>query len=332
MSETNPPLIVNVIRGQQIECSHQVSAVVVNSDSQTLQSWGESDLKIFPRSSIKPLQALALFQSGAYDQFQITDQELVLACASHSGEKPQTDLIQTWLKRLNLSIQDLECGTHYPSHQNATIELLNSHEQVSPIHNNCSGKHTGMLAACLSLRVPTKGYTDRNHPLQIMIKEILEDFCDTKITSDDTAIDGCSIPTYFLNLKKLALAVARFSAPTGRFEKYKKASHKIINAISQNPYYLGGTDRYCTKMTQALKGQGFVKTGAEGVMFACLPEKRIGIALKVTDGTTRGAELSMSFILNKLGVLTQNDYSEFSKVEVKNWNQIVTGYIEVKKP
>lgn len=330
MSESHSPLTINVVRGSQTECLHSVSAVVMNNDAQIVSQWGNTELKIFPRSSIKPLQALALFQSGAYDQFKITDKELAIACASHSGEKPHTQLVESWLQRLTLSTEDLECGAHYPSYQNATLELLHERKPMTAIHNNCSGKHAGMLASCLALKVPTKGYVNAEHPLQIMIKKLIEEFCEIQLKNEDMAIDGCSIPTYYISLNSLALSMARFAAPSGSLDKYQSATKKILSAIVQNPYYLGGTDRYCTRMTEALNGKGFVKTGAEGVMFACLPELKTGVAMKVADGATRAAELGMSYILNRIGALSNSDYAEFSKIEIKNWNQILTGHIEVK--
>lgn len=329
MSNSYSSIKVDVIRGHNVESHHLVSASVVNSNGNLVMSWGNTDTQIYPRSSIKPLQALTILTSDAINKFNVTDLELALACASHSGEIEHVKIVEQWLHRMGLSYKDLECGAHAPTHLNSAINLYKNNAGINALYNNCSGKHTGMLVSCLALGLNTHGYVQANHPLQIKIRNLIEDFCSIKISPTDIAIDGCSIPTYYLNMNSLALAMARFANPKDEFEKYKFATEKIFKTIVNNPYYLAGTDRYCTRMTTALDKSGFVKTGAEGVMFACLPSLDLGVVVKADDGASRAAETSMSWILKKLGALSDNRYHEFSMTEVSNWNQIRTGAIKI---
>lgn len=321
------PLNVDVWRGPNIESRHTVSAVVVNSSGQIQYAWGEPHQKIYPRSSIKSLQALPIILSGAADRFAISDIELALASASHNGEPEQVEVIQQWLRRLGLSVNDLECGAHPPGYSKAAAELIQSGNQYTALHNNCSGKHTGMLATALAMGKNTQGYSKASHPVQIMIKKLIEDFCSEQIQETDIAIDGCSIPTYYLTMKNLATGMARLGDEESLVPAYRQAAEKVYSAIVSNPYFVAGTDRYCTLIMTALNGRALIKTGAEGVMFATIPEINCGVVVKVQDGTVRAAEVAMSFILNELGLLDPQSAEKFCEIPVRNWNQILTGQI-----
>lgn len=329
MSKSHLPLTVDVMRAANTESRHSVSAVVVNSRGEIEYSWGITERKIYPRSSIKSIQALSIILSGAAEKFNISDIELAMASASHGGEKKHTEIVSQWLSRMGLSPLDLECGSHLPSHQISAINLLKSGEDFTALHNNCSGKHTGMLATALALNENTKGYTHAEHPVQKLTKQVIEDFCSENIEEKSTAIDGCSIPTYFLQMRNLALAMARLGTPQSLPEKYRSAAERIYRANVENPFYIAGTDRYCTRMMTELDKKGLVKTGAEGVMFASLPTLQLGVVVKVHDGAARAAEMTMSWILKELGLLSDSSWEKFSQIPIKNWNQILTGSIQI---
>lgn len=325
----NTPLQVNIFREKNIESKHLVSAVVMTSNGQLMQTFGDIAQKIYPRSSIKCIQAIPIIISGAAEKFNVSDIELALASASHSGEKKHTDAVQNWLNRIGLSSNDLECGSHAPANQTAFINLIKSQHHFSALENNCSGKHTGMLAASLAMNVATKGYVKNEHPVQQLIQKIIEEFTSEKISLNDTAIDGCTLPTYFLRLQNLALAMARFADPKIFSSQYQLACERITNAIMQNPFYIAGTDRYCTQMTTLMSQQGFVKTGAEGVMFAVLPKLKMGVAVKCHDGHSRAAEVAMTHVLVGLKVINETEAQEFIEPQIKNWNGLTTGHISV---
>ena len=167
------------------------------------------------------------------------------------------------------------------------------------------------------------------HPVQLAVKETLEDFCSEKITEQNSAIDGCSIPTYFLPMKSLALAMARFADPEKLPDKYHEACKRIYSAVTEYPFYIAGKDRYCTNMTIELEKKGMIKTGAEGVMFAALPELKLGVVVKAHDGNVRASEASMSWILHEIGALSKGSLDKFMPVPIKNWNGIKTGQITI---
>lgn len=325
----NSPLQINIFREKNIESKHTVSAVVMVSNGQLMQSFGDVAQKIYPRSSIKCIQAIPIITSGAAEKFNISDIELALASASHNGEQKHTEAVKNWLTRINLSEADLECGSHAPANQLAFINLIKSHRHYSTLENNCSGKHTGMLAAALALSAPTKGYVKNEHPVQQLIQKIIEEFTSEKVNANDIAIDGCTLPTYFLRLQNLALAMARFADAKNFSSTYQVACERITSAIMQNPFYIAGTDRYCTQITTLMNGQGFVKTGAEGVMFAALPKLKLGIAVKCHDGHSRAAEVAMTHILLSLKVLSETEAKDFISPQIKNWNGLTTGHISV---
>lgn len=324
----NTPLQINIFRENNIESKHSVSAVVMTSSGQLMQTFGDVAQKIYPRSSIKCIQAIPIITTGAAEKFNVSDIELALAGASHSGELKHTDAVQNWLSRIGLSVTDLECGAHAPANQAAFINLLKN-KHFTALENNCSGKHTGMLAAALAMNAPTKGYVKNEHPVQQLIQKIIEDFTSEKISSTDIAIDGCTLPTYFLRLENLALAMARFADPQNFLSQYQVACERITNAIMQNPFYIAGTDRYCTQMTTLMQQAGFVKTGAEGVMFAALPKLKLGIAVKCHDGHSRAAEVAMTHILLSLKVISESEAQDFIRPQIKNWNGLTTGHISV---
>lgn len=328
-SQSMSPIQINEVRGQFVESKHKISGLVVDSDGNRLFEFGNADQKTFPRSSLKPLQAIPMVQSGAVEKYELSDIEIALACASHSGEADHVARVESWLKRINLSKDNLECGAHAPARQEAALNLAGAGQSFHAGHNNCSGKHAGMLCTALVKGEPLKGYINYDHPVQQRIKKVIEDFCDVTLTEKDYAIDGCSIPTFFMPLSSLALGMARLSNPFSLPINYQPAAQRILKACIENPFYIAGTDRYCTKMTTALNKQGFVKVGAEGVMIACLSEKKIGVALKCDDGGTRGAEVAMSYVLSKLEVLDELARAEFLSPKLVNWNKIETGYLAV---
>lgn len=326
----NTPLQINIFREKNIESKHAVSAVVMTSNGQLMQTYGDVAQKIYPRSSIKCIQAIPIITTGAAEKFNISDIELALASASHSGEQKHTEAVQNWLQRIGLSFADLECGSHAPANQAAFISLLKN-KNFTALENNCSGKHTGMLSSALAMNVTTKGYVKNEHPVQQLIQKIIEDFTSEKISSHDIAIDGCTLPTYFLRLQNLALAMARFADSQNFSSQYQVACERIATAIMQNPFYIAGTDRYCTQMTMLMHQQGFVKTGAEGVMFAALPKLKLGIAVKCHDGHSRAAEVAMTNILLSLNVINEAQAQDFIEPQIKNWNGLVTGYVKLQK-
>jgi L-asparaginase II len=324
---TIPSVAVVVRRGERVESEHRVAYAVADAAGRLLEAAGDVGRGVFPRSAIKPLQALALVESGAADRFALGEQELALACASHSGEPDHVALVRAWLARLELDAAALECGAHPPLHAPSAQRLADEGGLPEPVHNNCSGKHAGMLALAQELGAPAEGYTLIDHPVQRAVARTMSDLCDVDIAALPHGIDGCSVPTWAIPLRNLALGFARFGSGATFDEKRKAACRRIIEAVRAHPFMVAGTNRFCTRVMQAVP-RAFVKTGAEGVFCGAIPHAGLGIALKCDDGATRASEAAMAAIMASLPVWTdaeQRALKAFAQTDLSNWRKISVG-------
>ncbi|HEX9702876.1 MAG TPA: asparaginase [Rhodospirillales bacterium] len=301
----NKPLTVEVSRGDMVESRHLGAALVVDGRGRTVRAWGDTGRLIYPRSSIKPLQALALIETGAADGFAVSETELALASASHGGTPEHTGPVLAWLERLGLGEADLECGGHPPMDEKAAKALVRAGKAAGPVCNNCSGKHAGFLTTAKHLKEPTQGYSKIGHPVQARLRRILAELGDADPAKAPTGIDGCGIPVYGMPLSGLARALARMAAGDGLDADRRRAARRIVAAMTAHPRLVAGPDRFDTLAMQAAGGAFVVKGGAEGVHAAIIPKLGFGVALKIDDGAKRAAEVAMAAILAHLGVLPE---------------------------
>jgi L-asparaginase II len=299
-------------RGGVIESRHRVDFVVVRADGTVLAAAGDIERGVFPRSAIKPLQALPLVESGAAAAFGVSEAELALATASHGGEPRHVAGVRRWLARLGLGADDLECGPQLPSHQPSADVLLRAGEAPSRLHNNCSGKHAGFLTLARHLGVPTRGYVSPDHPVQRLIGETLRELTDLP-DLPPPAIDGCGIPTFPLPLRLTALAIARFADPEGLGAARAAACRRIAKAMRAHSELVAGEGRPCTLVMQAVP-EVLVKTGAEGVYVAAWPARRLALALKVLDGAGRASPVALMTLLDRLGALDDGARAALAEV------------------
>jgi L-asparaginase II len=322
-----PPVAVIVRRGERVESEHRVAYAVADAAGRLVEAAGDVGRAVFPRSAIKPLQALALVESGAADHFAVSAQELALACASHSGEPEHVALVRAWLARLDPSA--LECGAHPPLHAESAQRLTAAGRSPERVHNNCSGKHAGMITVARHLGAPIAGYSRADHPVQRLIEGIL--CAMTGLTAlPAPATDGCGVPTWPIPLGRLAAAMARFAAPDGLPAARAEACARLRAAMLAHPHLIAGTDRPCTEIMTAVSGV-LVKTGAEGVYAACVPGRQLGLALKVEDGAARAAPVALLALLEALGVLDPEATSTLAarlRPELRNHAGLVVGRIE----
>ncbi len=293
------PVLVEVTRGDAVESIHHGAVAVVDDSGQVLESWGNIVLPIFPRSAIKPIQALPLIESGAADHFNVSNKWIALACASHSGEVQHVSEVSRWLHRLGLGNADLECGAHAPRNKRAREQLRQAGESPRAVHNNCSGKHTGFLCTAVHLGEDTRGYIEVDHSVQKRVRQTVAETTGYDLDSAAQATDGCGIPTMAIPLQLLAFGMARFGSGKGLSEQRAAAAERIREAMLTEPLMVAGSDRFCTHVMRAGAGAIVVKTGAEGVFMAALPCKGIGIALKINDGHTRASETAMAALLRR---------------------------------
>lgn len=321
------PFYIEVIRGTEVESRHTVIASIYTRHSSSWESYGDHQQTISPRSSIKPIQALPLVLTNAAQHFQLSSEELALACASHTGEECHTQIIHNWMNKIGVNDTALECGTHPPTHTETLYQLLKNQSLPSAIHNNCSGKHVGMLTTALYLNEPIKNYVSQNHPVQQRIQHYIKTLCHMSSTPLNYGIDGCSIPTPFIPLKKIAEGFCEFIDPIHLTSHESEACQKIFSACIKHPLLTAGTGRYCTEMMKEAQGQVLLKGGAEGVMTGAIPQLKLGFALKALDGNSRASEFCTSILLNRFGLLPAS--SSFLKPKIYNWSQIETGYLRL---
>jgi len=297
------PLTVEVTRGSMVESCHRGTAVVMDAKGNAVHAWGEIERIVYPRSAIKPLQALAVVETGAAEAFAVTDAELALASASHSGQPQHMDVVLAWLERSGFGANDLECGAHEPPAPETTKARVRAGESPGPADNNCSGKHAGMLTTAKHLGEETAGYTRPGHPVQQRLRAILTDIGGADLSQAPEGTDGCGIPVFGMPLSAMARAMARM-ADTGGLEAGRaEAAGRIVAAMMSNPLLVGGRGRFDTIAMEAANGAFAVKTGAEGVHGAILPRLGLGVAVKIDDGARRAAQVAMAAILDYLGVL-----------------------------
>ena len=301
MSKPNP-ILIEVLRGTMVESRHHGAAAIVDAGGSVVAAWGDIERPVYARSAIKPLQALPLIETGAADRFALGDEEIALACASHSGEPEHVRHVEHWLARIGLTSSDLECGPHAPFNEEASAALLRTGASPSALHNNCSGKHTGFLTAAVHLGFATRGYIQPDHPVQRHWQEVLAQMSGTDLTSAPTGVDGCGIPVRGLSLRATAAAMAQLAAPVRLASVRAAAAGRVLRAMANAPFMVAGSGRFCTEVMRHAGAQVAVKTGAEGVYVAALPGKQLGVALKIDDGAARAAELAMATILCSLGV------------------------------
>lgn len=295
------PVLVEVLRNGTVESRHRGTVAVLHASGEVVYAAGDIDVPVFARSSIKPLQAMPLVETGALDKFSLDDNHLALACASHNGEPEHTDVVAEWLARLGLDCEDLECGAEWPYGTAAAQALAAAGEAPRRWHHNCSGKHAGMLSCCLHLDLPTTGYTAVDHPLHQYWKEAIEDLADVSLDRFPAGTDGCGLPAPALPLAALARAFARIAAaPAGLAACRAAALTRIREAMLGHSFLVAGSERCCTRLLQSCRVM--VKMGAEGLYAAALPETKLGIAIKIEDGATRAAEVALCALLAAAGL------------------------------
>lgn len=304
--------LVEVRRGSITESWHRGHVIAVDPDGNVVAYLGAPETTVtFLRSSAKPFQALPLLTSGAADRFAFTDQEVAMACASHNGEPIHTELVTSMLEKIGLGSEALRCGVHEPYSAEAARELRERGEAPNVLHNNCSGKHAGMLALALHLGAPIETYNRAEHPVQLAVGKAVAQFTGMPIEDMAVAVDGCAVPVFGMTIKTMARAYARLISPPPDFDPVtRRACERIVHVMSSYPELIGGTsDRLDTEIMRAAPGRLISKVGAEGVYTAGIKPceefpRGLGVALKIEDGDDRRARPTVVVeSLRQLGVL-----------------------------
>jgi len=298
--------LVKVTRGDAVESVHYGAIVVADSRGTVLFHVGSPEATTFLRSAAKPFQVLPVLTSGAADHYGFNRKELAVIISSHSGEKMHVDAVRAVLKKAALKESDLQCGAHAPYYRPAAAALAKSGKSPSVLHNNCSGKHAGMLALSRLWKAPLGSYLAPSHPVQKAVLRVLSQYCNVSEAAILGGVDGCSAPTFAVSLRQAAQGYARLLDPRFGSPEDQKAAGRAVAAMRSHPEMVGGTGRLDNALMRAVGKSFIAKIGAEGFYGLAYREKGkgIGIALKVADGNGDRARATATVeLLVQLGLL-----------------------------
>lgn len=323
-------LFVEVTRGGIVESRHFGDLAIVDRAGKLLWYVGDPHRVTFARSSAKPWQTVPLIETGAADEFEMSEEEIALCCASHNGEKQHVDKVIQFLNRIGISPDKLQCGAHAPYHAASHEALLRGNQEITAVHNNCSGKHSGMLALAKYIGADLDSYLSPTHPIQALIQEVVSDLCEVAREDIVIGIDGCGVPVFGLPVLSMANAYAKIADPSDLPEKRQAAIRRIRKAMLTHPDLVAGTGRFCTGLMNAGGGAILGKAGAEGVYCACLPDVGIGLALKVDDGNSRAGYPVVVEALRQTGLVSPeiiDSLADFHHPQLRNHKGTFVGEI-----
>ncbi|PYS99851.1 MAG: L-asparaginase [Acidobacteria bacterium] len=328
-------ILANVRRGETVESAHRGHMIAIDGARQTMMSLGEPDVVTFFRSACKPFQAMPFITSGACDALGYSDEEIALACASHSGEARHVRIARLMLERAGLSEAYLRCGSHLPFNEKEAERMQRAGEYPTQLHNNCSGKHAAMLAFAKHIDADLGTYDSIDNPVQQAILEMIALFSEIPIEQIKTGVDGCAAPNFALPVSAMAKSFMNLISPPKTFpDEIRDACARIVSAMTSFPELIGGVERLDTMLMQAADGKIISKVGADGVwLCAILPSEKwpsgLSIALKVEDGDDRRARPVVAVeLMKRFGVLSPEDLPELSPMLIKNRRGDVVGRIE----
>ncbi|WP_299427779.1 asparaginase [uncultured Meiothermus sp.] len=317
-------------RGGLIENRHKVSLAIVDPTGRLLAYSGNPHLWAHLRSSAKPFQALALYRSGAIERFGITPAEVALTCASHDGMEQHVAIAGNYLRKIGLDASYLACGAHLPFDPASRKALQQAGQPATVLHNNCSGKHTGMVAAALAMGADPRGYEQPEHPVQQLNLQTLRDL--SSFNQISYGVDGCSVPTFVLPLASAARMFALLARPEAAPFEYREGLGAVFRAMRQHPDLVAGPQSIDTVLMQTLPGL-VSKRGADGYYGMALRDTRwgeIGIALKVESGSNEAREPMVVRLLEELGLLSPEVALEWRRPLIRNVRRLEVGYLEAR--
>lgn len=319
--------VVEVTRGAVVESRHRVHVAVVDADGALRAFSGNPEWVTFWRSSAKPFQALPVVDDGAYDRFGLTLQELALVCGSHSGTADHVRVAESILDKIGLTAEALACGAHPPFDREARRSLEEQGLEPVRLHNNCSGKHAGMMAVARARGWEPEGYHRVEHPVQARLLTEVARWTQLPGEGIGLGVDGCGVVCYAVPLRAQALAYASLAAAARRGER---GPATVVEAMAAHPEMVAGEGRICTSLSRVTEGRVFAKLGAEGVYCVGVPGAELGIAIKVEDGSTRAVAPAVAGVLRELDLISEDDFGAlhgFVFREVSNTRGEPTGEV-----
>ncbi len=320
---------IEVTRGGRVESRHRVSGALVDEQGR-LRAWvGDPELLTFFRSAAKPLQALPIVADGAADAFKLSDAELAVCCASHSGEPSHVEAVHSILSKIGCSEDDLICGPHWPFYKPAAEALRERGAAAGRIHNNCSGKHAGMLAWSRHAGVDTEGYYQADHPVQRRICAEIAGWAASQCEAMPVGVDGCGVPSFAQPLNVMAGVYAKVVATAER--EPEGAAARLTRAMTNEPYYVGGTHRLTSRLMEITGGRLVAKFGAEAVYCLGDRDRGWGVAVKVEDGHRRAVGPAIIEFIAQMDMLTADELEALEDrhtLPVRNTRDEIVGEIQ----
>ncbi len=336
----NPQILVEVTRGKLTESIHRGHLAVVDGDGNLIASLGDPNFVTYIRSAAKPFQAMPFVLSGAAERFGFLEHEIALVCGSHSGEAFHIETARAILEKCGLSEEDLRCGTHFPFDDSTAKAMIRADIKPTQLHNNCSGKHSAMLAFAKHIGADLKTYEANDNPVQKKILEIIAKLSSINESEINIAPDGCAAPNFALPIIGMAISFARIVFPPQEFDaEMREACRRIVSAMLAYPEYIGGTRRLDTMLMKAMHGKIISKIGAEGIYCAgVLPSQKwkrgLGIAIKIEDGDDKRARAVAAIeIFRQLKILDEVGFEslrEFAPIILKNRRGDEIGQVAAK--
>jgi L-asparaginase II len=327
-------VVAETTRGGITESLHHGVVVAVDAAGEVVAAAGDPEHVVFFRSSAKPFQAIPVIESGAADAFGLTPAELALCCASHAGSPEHQRQVAAFLTKIGLSPADLQCGCPLPADQPEAARVVLGEVSPSPLQCDCSGKHTGMLATIVHQGLTIHDYLDPGHPLQRRILGVMAEVMRVPQESIVLGTDGCSLPTFAAPVRAFATAYAALAAPdrvpSGKGREHADALDRLRSAMTAHPANVSGVGHLVTDLMAITGGRVVAKTGAEGLLCLAIPERELGIAIRVLDGTYRAHAVVAVAALEQLDILddvTRAAILERDSPELRNHNKRMVGEI-----
>ena len=317
--------MVEVTRSDFTESIHYGTAVLINSNGEIFKEWGNSNILIYPRSALKPIQSLNLYKDGAAEALNLSDELIALTTASHHAEIIHQEMVDNWLKKMNLNESHLSCGPTWPWNKNDQFEAYSKYKIKRKIFHNCSGKHCGHLAVCQHKDLPIENYQNKEHLIQKNLIQLIEDLSKYKI--NHIGVDGCTLPNPLMPLKKFAFAVAQL-ADYKKLNEYSAIAKIIFDSCVKFPEIAGGSQSINSILTKLSNEKIFFKNGAEGVFVAIIPEQKSALAVKIVDGASRAAEVAIAGLISELNIINSDQIEKIKKRPVENSAGEIIGTIK----
>ena len=307
--------LVTVSRSSSIESEHYGVGAIVNSDGKILKEWGDSSQLIYPRSSLKPIQSLNLFKNGYIKKANLSEKYIAFSTSSHYAENIHQELIQSWLKNLNVDESKLKCGEDWPWMLDNKFRAFESYKKKRKIFHNCSGKHCAHLAVLIDRGLNIKNYNSKEHIIQKELFDLIENLSEMKL--EHIGVDGCTLPNPLMPLNKFGQLIANFS-DFKRLGNLGEVAKKIYNSCVNEPDYAGGTESDNSKLTKLLDKKVFFKNGAEGVFVAIIPDQKISIVVKILDGNARASSTAIAGMISELKIIDKTKLELFLNKPIAN--------------